>query len=105
MERRAVELDTGARELGREHVAKVWLLISGIIRSVKVYRSELGYGYTSFWFSIYSGQVTTYVDRASDGLYRLRQTYGKPPKIQTTNYADWPELKEFYEFLEANCAE
>jgi hypothetical protein len=103
MERRAVELDTGARELGREHVTKVRLSASVIIRSVKVNRSELGYGYTSLWFSIYSGQITIYVDRAADGLYRMKQTYGSPLKVQTTNYADWPELKELYEFLEVHC--
>lgn len=99
-ERRPVELDAGARELGREDVVRVRLTAPALIRNAEVNRTELGYGFTSLWFSIYNGQVVTYVDRASDGLYRMRQTYGNPSKVQMTVYADWPELKEFYEFLE-----
>jgi len=106
-ERRAVELDAGARELGRKDVVRIKELLPGMLRYAKVCRTELGYGYTSLWFSLYDGQIITYVDRTSGGLYRMRQIYGNPSKLQTTNYVDpedWPEIKELYELLDAHCA-
>jgi len=98
-ERRAVELDAGARKLGRDDVLTTRLLVPLMLRIAKVYYGKTGYGYSSLRFSLFNGQITTFVDRASDALYRLKQVYGSPSKTQTTNYVDWPELAELYKFL------
>lgn len=98
-ERRAVELDAGARELGRDEVLKIGLLMPAMLRITRVYYGETGYGYSSLRLPFYNGKITILIDRAADGLCRLKLVHSDPQKVRTTNYVDWPELAELYNFL------
>lgn len=100
MERESVELKAGARKLGRAAVLRVRVTAPGLVKTAKVYYNETDHGHSSVWFSIYHRQIIIYVDRATDGLYRLRRVHsGKKRSVRTTNYVNWPELAELFNFL------
>ncbi|MEK7211551.1 MAG: hypothetical protein AAB731_02875 [Patescibacteria group bacterium] len=106
-ERRAEELNAGAELLDRNEAVKMMVTATGMLQIAKVHHNKTGYGYSSLWFSagLSRGRISIFVDRAADGLYRLKMVLGDSPRlVATTNYVDWPELAELYRFLDEHRA-